>query len=160
MKSLPRFLAAAAAAAVLAASAVPAGAQGARVSAGTLSCSVEPGVSFGYGSSRQVNCVYHSADGATERYVGEIDRWGADIGYTGAATMTWTVVAGTAKLPPNTLVGNYAGVSGAVTAGIGGAGNVLAGGSNRSVSLQPVSIEGNTGLNLAVGVGVLTLRRP
>ncbi len=83
-----------------------------------------------------------------------------DIGYTNAATMMWAVLAGTSTLPPGTLAGNYGGVSAAVTPGIGGAANVLVGGSNRTVSLQPVSVEGNTGLNLAAGVGSLVLRRP
>ena len=70
------------------------------------------------------------------------------------------VLAGTAALPAGTLAGDYAGVSAAVTPGVGGAANVLIGGSNKTISLQPVSVEGNTGLNLAAGVGALVLRRP
>jgi hypothetical protein len=160
MRQLHRFCVAAAATAALAASAPPAGAQGGRVSAGTLSCSVAPGVSFVFGSTRRVNCIYYGANGVAERYIGEIDRWGIDIGYTNAATMMWAVLAGTKALPPGTLAGKYGGVSAAVTPGVGGAANVLVGGSNRTVSLQPVSVEGNTGLNLAAGVGALILHRP
>lgn len=37
---------------------------------------------------------------------------------------------------------------------------VLVGGSERSISLQPVSVEFKTGLSLAIGVASLTLRRP
>ena len=159
MKQLRHLLVAGAAAAALAVSAIPANAQ-TRVSAGTLSCSVAPGVSFIFGSTRQVHCIYYGANGVAERYIGQIDRWGVDIGYTNAATMMWAVLAGTSTLPPGTLAGNYAGVSAAVTPGIGGAANVLVGGSGRTVSLQPVSVEGNTGLNLAAGVGALVLRRP
>ena len=159
MKQLRHLLVATAAAAALAATALPASAQ-ARVAAGTLSCSVAPGVSFVFGSTRQVNCIYYGSNGVAERYVGQIDRWGVDIGYTNAATMMWAVVAGTQVIPPGTLAGNYAGVSAAVTPGIGGAANVLVGGSGGTVSLQPVSVEGNTGLNLAGGVGALILRRP
>jgi hypothetical protein len=160
MKHIRTLLAAGAAVAALAVSALPASAQGARVAAGTLSCSVAPGVSFIFGSTRQVNCIYYGANGVAERYIGQIDRWGVDIGYTNAATMMWAVLAGTNTLPPGTLAGNYAGVSAAVTPGIGGSANVLVGGSGRTVSLQPVSVEGNTGLNLAGGVGSLILRRP
>ena len=159
MKNLRHLLVAGAAAAALAVSAIPANAQ-TRVSAGTLSCSVAPGVSFIFGSTRQVHCIYYGSNGVAERYIGQIDRWGVDIGYTNAATMMWAVLAPTMTIPPGTLAGNYAGVSAAVTPGIGGAANVLVGGSGRTVSLQPVSVEGNTGLNLAAGVGALVLRRP
>ena len=159
MKTVRNILVAAAAAAAFAATALPASAQ-ARVSAGTLSCSVAPGVSFVFGSTRQVHCIYYGTNGVAERYIGEINRWGVDIGYTNAATMMWAVLAGTAALPAGTLAGDYAGVSAAVTPGVGGAANVLIGGSNKTISLQPVSVEGNTGLNLAAGVGALVLRRP
>lgn len=92
MKHLRSLLAAGVAAAALAVSALPAGAQGARVAAGTLSCSVAPGVSFVFGSTRQVHCIYYGANGIAERYVGQIDRWGVDVGYTNAATMMWAVL--------------------------------------------------------------------
>jgi hypothetical protein len=159
MKYLRHFVVASAAAVAIGASALPAGAQ-TRIAVGTLSCSVAPGVSFVFGSTRQVHCIYYGANGVAERYIGEITRWGVDVGYTNAATMMWAVLAGTAVIPPGTLAGNYGGVSAAVTPGIGGAANVLVGGSGATISLQPVSIEGNTGLNLAAGIGQLTLRRP
>ena len=159
MKHLRQLLVAGAAAAALAVAALPASAQ-TRIAAGTLSCSVAPGVSFVFGSTRQVNCIYYGSNGIAERYIGQIDRWGVDVGYTNAATMMWAVLAPTTAVPPGTLAGTYAGVSAAVTPGIGGAANVLVGGSGRTVSLQPVSVEGNTGLNLAAGVGSLILRRP
>ena len=159
MKQLRHLLVAGAAAAALAVSAIPASAQ-TRVSAGTLSCSVAPGVSFVFGSTREINCIYYGSNGIAERYVGQIDRWGVDLGFTNAATIMWAVLAPTSTIPPGTLAGNYAGVSAAVTPGLGGAANVLVGGSGRTISLQPVSVEGNTGLNIAAGVGALILRRP
>jgi len=159
MKIFRNLLVAATAAAALGVAALPANAQN-RVAAGTLSCAVAPGVSFIFGSTRQVNCIYYGTNGVAERYVGEIDRWGVDIGYTNAATMMWAVLAGTQAVAPGTLSGTYVGVSAAVTPGVGGAANVLVGGSNKTISLQPVSVEGNTGLNLAAGVGALILRKP
>jgi len=135
-------------------------AEGPGVSAGTLTCNVAAGTSFVFGSTREMNCIYARADGQAERYIGEVLRYGIDIGYTNAATMMWTVVAGTNDVAPGALTGNYAGVTAAATPGIGGAANVLIGGNNRTVSLQPVSIEGNTGLNLAAGIGQIRLRRP
>jgi hypothetical protein len=157
-----RFAVAAAAASLLAACTSANGPPGEppRVQAGTLSCSVAPGTAFIFGSTREINCFYTRADGRTERYVGEIQRWGVDVGYTNAATVIWAVVAGTRDPAPGALAGDYGGVSAAVTPGVGGAANVLVGGSNRSIALQPVSVEGNTGLNLAAGVGAIRLRRP
>lgn len=131
-----------------------------RVQAGTLSCSVAPGTAFIFGSTREINCFYTGAEGRTERYVGEIQRFGVDLGFTNSATVIWAVVAGTRDIAPGSLAGDYGGVSAAVTPGVGGAANVLVGGSNRSISLQPVSVEGNTGLNIAAGIGALRLRRP
>ena len=156
-----RIAVAAAAASLLAACTSTDGPSGPpRVQAGTLNCSVAPGTAFIFGSTRELNCFYTRADGRTERYVGEIQRYGIDLGFTNAATVIWAVVAGTRDLAPGALAGDYGGVSAAVTPGIGGAANVLVGGSNRSVSLQPVSVEGNTGLNIAAGVGAIRLRRP
>jgi hypothetical protein len=155
-----RIAVAAAAASLLAACTTDGPSEPPRVQAGTLSCSVAPGTAFIFGSTREINCFYTRADGQTERYVGEIQRWGVDVGYTNAATVIWAVVAGTRDLAPGALAGDYGGVSAAVTPGIGGAANVLVGGSNRSIALQPVSVEGNTGLNLAAGIGSIRLRRP
>ena len=160
MKML-RIAVAAAAASLLAACASTDGpSQPPRVQAGTLNCSVAPGTAFIFGSTRELNCFYTRADGRTERYVGEIQRFGVDLGFTNAATVIWAVVAGSRDLAPGALAGDYGGVSAAVTAGIGAGANVLVGGSNRSIALQPVSVEGNTGLNIAAGVGAIRLRRP
>jgi hypothetical protein len=146
------------AAAAVALSAGTVNAQPARVTAGTLSCGVAPGVSFVFGSTRAVNCVYYSTDGIAERYVGEISRFGVDLGFTNAAAMSWLVLAATNRIPPGALAGIYAGASAAATPGVGGAANVLVGGGN-SFALQPLSIEGNTGLNVAFGIGELRLRK-
>ena len=128
------------------------------VRTGTLRCDVAAGTSFIFGSTRDVTCVYTSAGGGlTERYTGEISRYGVDIGYTGAGVMLWGVLASTGDIRPGSLAGTFAGVTAAATAGVGGSANILVGGSNRGVALQPLSVEGNTGLNIALGVGELKL---
>ena len=127
------------------------------VRAGTLRCDVAAGTSFIFGSTRDVHCIFTPSRGAAERYTGEISRYGVDVGFTGAAVMLWGVLASTGDLQPGALAGTYAGVSAAATAGVGGAANILVGGSNRGITLQPVSVEGNTGLNIALGVGELKL---
>jgi hypothetical protein len=56
------------------------------------------------------------------------------------------------------LRGTYVGASGNASFGLGLGANVLVGGSHRTISLQPLSVEGQVGINLALGVARLTLR--
>jgi hypothetical protein len=127
------------------------------VKAGFLTCNVASGFGFIFGSSREVKCTYSPAPGKGESYKGKITKFGVDIGYLNAAVMVWAVFAPTADLKPGSLAGNYAGVTGSATVGVGVGANVLVGGSSNSFTLQPVSIEGSTGLNVAGGIASLTL---
>ena len=124
--------------------------------AGTLTCNVASGWGIVFGSSRNVKCTF-SGDGKIEHYAGHIGQFGADIGYVSSAVMIWAVLAPTANLGPGALAGSYGGATGSATAGVGVGANVLVGGSQDSISLQPLSIEGNTGLNVAGGVALLKL---
>ena len=87
-----------------------------------------------------------------------INKYGVDIGYTKAGVLVWGVVAPTSSLKPGALEGHYAGATASATVGIGAGANVLVGGFDQSIALQPVSIEGNTGLNVAAGIGAITLK--
>jgi hypothetical protein len=87
-----------------------------------------------------------------------INKFGVDIGYTQGGVLVWGVFAPSGGLAPGALSGNYVGASGSATVGVGAGANVLVGGSNRTISLQPVSFEGNTGLNVAAGIGSISLR--
>ena len=71
--------------------------------------------------------------------------------------MVWSVVAPTLNPAPGSLSGSYGGVTASATVGIGVGANVLVGGSNNTVSLQPVSVEGGTGLNVAGGFASMSL---
>jgi hypothetical protein len=71
--------------------------------------------------------------------------------------LIWTVVAPTANLAPGSFAGSYGGVTGSATVGVGLGANVLIGGSGNSIALQPLSIEGTTGLNVAGGITAMTL---
>ena len=44
-----------------------------------------------------------------------------------------------------------------VSVGVGGGANVLVGGFNKTIALQPLSVQGQTGVNLAVGIAGLSL---
>ena len=133
----------------------PAHAQG--VKAGALTCNVAGGFGFIFGSSRSINCTFAPAGGAPQHYVGSIDKFGVDIGYTKGGVLVWTVLAPTTSPAPGSLNGSYGGATASATVGAGVGANVLVGGSGNSISLQPLSIEGNTGLNVAAGVAALTL---
>jgi hypothetical protein len=134
----------------------PAHAQGVQV--GVLTCNVASGFGFVFGSSRAVNCTYApTGGGPPQHYVGAINKFGVDIGYLQGGVIIWSVVAPTANLAPGSLAGTYAGATGSATVGVGVGANVLVGGSANSVALQPVSIEGTTGLNVAAGIAEMTL---
>jgi len=130
------------------------------VRAGVLTCNVAGGWGFVIGSSKEVNCTFAPADphAPAGRYVGRITKFGADIGYSSAAVMVWAVFGPTSDLRPGALAGDYGGATASVAAGVGAGANVLVGGSEKQINLQPVSIEGTAGLNVAAGVASLALR--
>ena len=160
MKRSNNVVAAAALAALFGAvAAVPADAQDVkRVKAGMLSCDISGGLGMIIGSQKQVSCIFTpSGRGPREVYVGSISKFGLDIGATAGGRMEWAVYAPTSR-KVGALAGRYGGVSGEATVGVGAGVNVLVGGSNRTVSLQPISVEGQAGLNVAGGVTELELR--
>jgi hypothetical protein len=126
------------------------------VKAGVLSCDVSGGWGFVFGSSKDMNCTFSPSAGEPERYIGTINKYGVDIGFTKGGVMVWAVFA-PGSLTPGALAGNYGGVTAGAAVGVGANAHALIGGSNNSVSLQPLSIEGQTGLNLAAGVAGVTL---
>ena len=140
------------------ASAAPALGQ-ATIKAGTLTCRGGAGVGLVLGSQKTYGCRYVSASGKlSEKYEASVTRIGLDLGVTNEAVIVWTVLSSSDKLADRALEGNYVGASADVAVGVGGGANVLVVGSNDSIELQPLSVEGQTGLNLAVGVAEMKLR--
>ena len=143
---------------LLALTATPATAQSSK-QAGTLLCNLGPSVGLIIGSRQRMTCVFtNSATGRRENYVGRIGRLGLDIGIQAGGRMVWGVIARTDKLGPRALVGDYVGASGEIGLGLGVGANALVGGSNRTIALQPLSVEASVGVNLALGVARLALR--
>ena len=133
-------------------------AQAQRIRAGVLNCDVSAGIGLIIGSQRSVNCLFTpDQPGPQEGYFGTITKFGLDIGATAGGAMVWAVYVDTSR-GYGFLAGEYAGASGEVTIAAGLGANVLVGGSNRTVALQPVSIQGQLGLNLALGVASLSIR--
>ena len=128
------------------------------VKIGMLTCNVAGGVGMIIGSNKAVDCIFDGTVGQREHYKGSIGKFGLDIGVTGKGVMAWAVFA-PGKLKAGALAGKYAGASAEATVAVGLGANVLVGGSNKSVALQPVSVQAQTGLNLAAGVAGLTLKK-
>jgi hypothetical protein len=141
--------------AVLALSALPASAASG-VKVGVLECDVSAGIGLIIGSSKGVDCVLKRSNGRNEHYTGKLGKLGVDIGATGKASMAWLVFA-PGKVGKGALEGSYggAGAEATVIAGLGA--NVLVGGFEKSINLQPLSVKAQTGLNVAAGLSSLTL---
>jgi hypothetical protein len=123
-----------------------------------LTCNVSSGFGLIFGSSRSLNCTFSGPGGHYEHYTGTINRFGVDIGYIRGGVLVWSVLAPTATPAPCALAGNYGGATAQATVGVGAGANVLVGGNANSISLQPLSIEGTTGLNVAAGIASITLQ--
>jgi hypothetical protein len=143
-------------AALMATATIPADAQANRVQVGTLACSISAGVGMIVASQRNVSCNFQPDGGPPEAYTGTMTRVGVDVGFTTGGAMVWGVFAGTNRYA-GMLAGTYAGGTAEATVAAGLGANVLVGGSNRSVALQPLSVQGQVGLNVAAGVGALEL---
>jgi Protein of unknown function (DUF992) len=141
------------------ASVEPASAQ--QVRAGLLTCDVSAGIGLIITSQKELSCVFtpERSDISREEYDGTITKYGLDLGVFGRGVMVWGVFTGTVA-GPGFLAGDYVGASGEATLGVGVGANVLVGGSNRTVTLQPLSVSGQIGINIALGVASLHLGLP
>ena len=129
-----------------------------RVKAGTLVCDVSGGIGMIIASNKAVQCQFNpDMPGPPEIYYGSISKFGLDIGATSGGQMVWAVYA-PSSYGLGVLAGVYSGATAEATIAVGLGANALIGGSNRTVALQPLSVTGQTGLNLAAGVASLELR--
>jgi hypothetical protein len=137
-----------------------AAAQPAPGKAGTLTCDVAGGIGMIIASHKSMTCRFDPvAPGwLPEAYSGSIGKLGVDIGATTGSQMVWAVFAAGSPAP-GALAGDYGGATAEATFAVGLGANVLVGGSNRTIALQPVSVTGQTGLNVAGGVALLHLDR-
>ena len=135
-------------------------AQAAKSLIGTLTCRGGPHVGMIVGSQQTLGCVFQPAGRSRSRdYRATITKVGVDIGFKNETTLVWQVLGSTDGRRGPLLVGEYGGVSAEATVALGVGANALIGGSNKSIVLQPVSVQGQTGLNVAVGVTGMTIRR-
>jgi hypothetical protein len=151
-ESLRAFLAA-----VLLVAAIPAAAHQ-NVWIGGLRCEVSSGLGLVVASANEMECIFTSASGFSEHYFGTIRKFGFDIGEAREGVLSWDVVAPTLGSRRGALAGDYVGAAASATLGVGVGAYALVGGLDGSITLQPLSVEVQNGLDLSAGVASLTLR--
>jgi hypothetical protein len=131
------------------------------VTVGAIKCNEASGWGLIYGSTRDLKCIFTPAEKGAKsvRYTGVIKKYGVDIGYQQHAVLLWGVASTTPKLEPGALAGNYLGVTAEAGWAVGMGANVLVGGAKKGIALQPVSIEGLEGANVAAGVVEVELKQ-
>jgi len=129
-----------------------------RVQVGVLECRGGASIGFIVGSVTNLGCVLRVDGMPEDRYIATIRKVGLDLGITQESALAWGVYAPVSRLGPGDLSGDYAGAQGSATLGVGVGGNVLVGGSNNSIALQPLSVQGQVGVNVAAGLASLELR--
>ena len=125
--------------------------------AGILQCQGGQNVGFVVGSTTSLQCVFQSEGRRPEPYIATVRRFGLDLGVTDQTRLSWAVNAPTGRIGRGDLAGNYGGVGANASVGVGGGGNFLVGGPQNSYALQPISVQGQTGLNVAAGVADIEL---
>jgi hypothetical protein len=128
------------------------------VRAGILQCEGGQNVGFVVGSVTSLECVFQSEGRRPEPYIATVRRYGVDLGITGQTSLAWAVNAPTGQVGRGDLAGNYGGVGANASVGVGFGGNFLVGGPANSYALQPISVQGQTGLNVAAGVADIELQ--
>ena len=127
------------------------------VRAGILQCEGGQNVGYVVGSTTSLQCVFQSEGRRPEPYVATVRRLGLDLGITDQTKLSWAVNAPTSRVGYGDLAGNYGGIGANASVGIGGGGNFLVGGPANAYALQPISLQGQTGLNVAAGVASIDL---
>jgi hypothetical protein len=128
------------------------------VKVGTLSCDVSAGVGLFLFQKQGMLCTFKAdAGGPPDNYTGQIAEYGVALGGVAAGHLIWGVIAADSGVPKGALAGTFAGVGAQASAGVGVGANVLIGGTGRAFSLQPLSVEGQTGVNIAGGITTVTL---
>ena len=128
------------------------------VRAGILQCQGGQNVGFVVGSVTSLECVFRSEGRRPEPYIARVQRIGLDLGVTEKTQLSWAVNAPNSRLGRGELAGSYGGVGANASIGIGGGGNFLVGGPANAYALQPISLQGQTGLNVAAGIADIQLQ--
>ena len=129
-----------------------------RLQVGVLECAGGPNVGYVVGSTTQLECVFKTDGRRPEPYVATLQRIGVDLGFTQNTGLAWAVYAPTRRIGRGDLAGSFGGVGANASFGVGFGGNLLVGGSGNAYALQPLSLQGQTGLNATAGIVDVQLR--
>ncbi|MGX1106847.1 hypothetical protein AB7M47_005230 [Bradyrhizobium elkanii] len=129
-----------------------------KVQVGVLECLGGATVGFLVGAVVNLRCVLRINGLPEDYYVATMRKLGLDIGFTENTALAWNVFAPVVQPGRGDLAGTYVGVDAMAAAVVGVGGNVLLGGSNNSIALQPISVQATTGVIIAAGVESLTLQ--
>jgi hypothetical protein len=127
--------------------------------AGVLQCRLSGNDISVLVENQGLDCLFQDDDEGLvpAHYIGKLTKVGANITVNGPGEIAWGVVAATGHLGPGALAGAYAGPNTSVKVGVGGGGALLVGGSDNTVSLQPLQLEAGSGLGVTAGIESLTL---
>ena len=128
-----------------------------RIQIGVLECDGGQNVGFVVGSVTSLQCVFQGEGRRPEAYVATVRRFGVDLGFTQQTKFSWAAYGPTNEIGRGGLAGQYGGVGANASVGVGFGSNFLLGGAGNSYVLQPVSVQGQTGLNVAAGVADIEL---
>jgi hypothetical protein len=128
-----------------------------RLPIGVLECDGGQNVGFVVGSVTSLQCVFQGEGRRPEGYVANVHRFGVDLGFTQQTKFSWAAYGPTTEIGNGRLAGHYGGLGANASVGVGFGGNFLLGGADNAYVLQPVSVQGQTGLNVAAGVADVDL---
>lgn len=128
------------------------------VNLGILACDMSKGIGFIVVEKQMMICEFRPAKGPKEVYEGRVTDYGIEIGKINQGHLVWGVFAAAlTDMKPGALEGRYLGVDASVAVGLGVGANALMGGTGKGFILQPLSVEGQIGVNVAAGVRTVTL---
>jgi hypothetical protein len=128
-----------------------------RLQIGVLECEGGQNVGFVVGSVTNLECVFQGEGRRPEGYLATVHRFGVDLGFTQQTKFSWAAYGPTNQIGRGGLAGHYGGVGANASVGVGFGGNFLLGGAGNAYELQPLSVQGQTGLNVAAGVADVEL---
>ena len=129
-----------------------------RVYLGALTCNVSGSQGYIIGGTKQLSCVFLDKDGISASYVGSINQFGLDIGYTKAVHSIWRVYALGQVKRADQIGGRYVGETTTIAVGgPQGGGNWLYGGRNKDIAMLAAGVVQDNAYNFATGVQDMTL---
>ena len=129
------------------------------INLGMLVCDMSKGIGFVLIEKQKLTCEFRPVNGPVEQYTGKITDFGIELGEIKEGHLIWGVFAAALlDMQPGALAGDYLGVDANAALGFGVGANALVGGTGKGFILQPASVEGEVGVNIAAGIRTVSLK--